>query len=124
VVIGSRYVAGGRVVGWSRLRHGVSRLANAYVRAVTGTAVRDATSGFRVWRRRALASLPLDELRSRGYAFQVEMLVAAAAGRLRVEEVPIVFRDRAAGQSKLSLRIVLESLLRPWLLKHAPSPSD
>jgi dolichol-phosphate mannosyltransferase len=114
VVIGSRYVPGGRIVNWPKRRRLLSRFANAYVRAVTRLDVRDCTSGYRCWRREALASLPLDRLSSDGYAFLVEMLYAAARRGCRVAEVPITFVERRLGESKLSRDVVIESAIAPW----------
>jgi dolichol-phosphate mannosyltransferase len=114
VIIGSRYVAGGRIVNWPLRRRLLSRFANAYVRTVTGLAVRDCTSGYRCWRRDALASLPLDRLTSDGYAFLVEMLYVAARRGCRVAEVPISFVERRLGESKLSRHVVIESAIAPW----------
>jgi dolichol-phosphate mannosyltransferase len=114
VVIGSRYVPGGRIVNWPLRRRLLSRFANFYVRTVTRLAVRDCTSGFRCWRRDALASLPLDRLTSDGYAFLVEMLYAAARRGCRVDEVPITFVERRLGESKLSRDVVVESAIAPW----------
>jgi dolichol-phosphate mannosyltransferase len=114
VVIGSRYVPGGRIVNWPLRRRLLSRFANAYVRAVTRLVVRDCTSGYRCWRRDALASLPLDRLTSDGYAFLVEMLYAAARRGCRVSEVPITFVERRLGESKLSSDVVIESAIAPW----------
>jgi dolichol-phosphate mannosyltransferase len=114
VVIGSRYVPGGRIVNWPLRRRLLSRFANAYVRAVTRLVVRDCTSGYRCWRRDALASLPLDRMTSDGYAFLVEMLYAAARRGCRVSEVPITFVERRLGESKLSSDVVIESAIAPW----------
>ena len=114
VVIGSRYVPGGRIVNWPLRRQLLSRFANTYVRAVTRLVVRDCTSGYRCWRRDALASLPLDRLTSDGYAFLVEMLYAAARRGCRVSEVPITFVERRRGESKLSGYVVVESAIAPW----------
>jgi len=114
VVIGSRYVPGGRIVNWPVHRRLLSRFANAYVRSVTKLAVHDCTSGFRCWRRDALASLPLDRLTSDGYAFLVEMLYVAARRGCRVAEVPITFVERRLGESKLSRDVVIESAIAPW----------
>jgi dolichol-phosphate mannosyltransferase len=114
VIIGSRYVAGGRIVNWPLRRRLLSRFANSYVRTVTGLAVRDCTSGYRCWRRDALASLPLDRLTSDGYAFLVEMLYVAARRGCRVAEVPITFVERRLGESKLSRDVVIESAIAPW----------
>jgi dolichol-phosphate mannosyltransferase len=114
VVIGSRYVPGGRIVNWPVHRRLLSRFANSYVRTVTKLAVHDCTSGFRCWRRDALASLPLDRLTSDGYAFLVEMLYVAARRGCRVAEVPITFVERRLGESKLSRDVVIESAIAPW----------
>jgi dolichol-phosphate mannosyltransferase len=126
VVIGSRYVPGGAVVNWPRRRRLLSRFANAYIRTVTRLNARDCTSGYRCWRRDALASVPLERFESDGYAFLVEMLFAAAAVPLRIAEVPITFVERRQGESKLTRAVLLESALMPWRLalsrKTAPPP--
>jgi len=114
VVIGSRYVPGGRIVNWPLRRRVLSRFANLYVRTVTRLAVHDCTSGFRCWRREALASLPFDRLTSDGYAFLVELLYAAARRGCRITEVPITFVERRRGQSKLSHDVLIESAIAPW----------
>ncbi len=113
LVIGSRYVPGGSVTNWSRLRLGLSRAGNAYARFCLGVDVRDATSGFRVYRRAALAELTRKPIRSDGYGFQVELVFRARNAAMSVAEVPIEFRERAHGQSKISRRIVVEAL---WLV--------
>jgi len=114
VVIGSRYVPGGRIVNWPLRRRVLSRFANLYVRTVTRLGVRDCTSGYRCWRREALASLPFDRLTSDGYAFLVELLYAAARRGYRITEVPITFVERRLGQSKLSQEVLIESAIAPW----------
>ena len=114
VVIGSRYVPGGRIVNWPLRRRVLSRFANLYVRTVTRLAVHDCTSGYRCWRREALASLPFDRLTSDGYAFLVELLYAAARRGCRITEVPITFVERRLGQSKLSHDVLIESAIAPW----------
>ncbi len=114
VVIGSRYVPGGRIVNWPLRRRLLSRFANIYVRGVTRLVVRDCTSGYRCWRREALALLPLDRLTSDGYAFLVEMLYAAARRGCRLTEVPITFVERRRGESKLSHDVIVESAIAPW----------
>jgi dolichol-phosphate mannosyltransferase len=119
VVVGSRYQQPRPTPGWSMSRRALSRLGNWYTRAVLRLAPYDCTSGFRCWRRDALARLDLARMRSRGYAIQVEMLVAAAHADLRVTEVPISFRQRAHGASKLSARIIGESAVLPWILRLA-----
>lgn len=116
VVIGSRYVPGGSVVNWPLRRRVLSRFANAYIRAVTRLEARDCTSGYRCWRREALASLPLDRFISDGYSFLVEMLYAAARRGRRIGEVPITFVERRQGESKLSRAVLLESAVTPWRL--------
>lgn len=121
VVIGSRYVPGGRIVNWPWRRRLLSRFANLYVRSVTRLVVHDCTSGYRCWRHEALAALPLDRLTSDGYAFLVEMLYAAARRRCRVAEVPITFVERRLGESKLSRDVVVESAIAPWrIIAHEP----
>jgi dolichol-phosphate mannosyltransferase len=116
LVIGSRYLNGVSVVNWPLRRIILSSLANWYVRTVTGLRVRDCTSGFRCWRREALARVPSERIRSEGYAFLVELLHEATRHGHRVVEVPIIFVERRQGESKLSLGVLLESLLTPWRL--------
>jgi dolichol-phosphate mannosyltransferase len=112
VAIGSRYVDGGGVSDWSGLRRAVSRGGSAYARAVLGVEVRDLTGGFKCFRREVLEAIDLDTIRSRGYAFQVEMTYRAIACGFRVVEVPIVFRERRAGASKMNLAIAAEAVWR------------
>ena len=116
VVIGSRYLTGVSVVNWPLHRIFLSACANRYVRAVTRISVADCTSGFRCWRRDALARLPLDRMVSNGYAFIVEMLFEASRRGCRIGEVPIIFVERRLGQSKVSGRVLVESLLGPCRL--------
>jgi len=116
VVIGSRYLRGVSVVNWPLRRIFLSAFANRYIRAITRLPVRDCTSGYRCWRREALARLPLDRVVSDGYAFLVEMLFEAASRGARIGEVPIIFVERRLGVSKLSSGVVLESMLTPWRL--------
>jgi dolichol-phosphate mannosyltransferase len=116
VVIGSRYIPGGRIMNWPMRRKLLSRFANVYVRLVTQLNVRDCTSGYRCWRREALASMPLDRFISDGYSFLVEMLYAAARRRRRIAEVPITFVERRLGESKLSRAVLVESAVAPWRL--------
>ncbi|MET0167192.1 MAG: polyprenol monophosphomannose synthase [Vicinamibacterales bacterium] len=116
LVIGSRYIPGGRIENWSRRRIVLSTFANRYVRAITRLQPQDCTSGFRCWRRDALLRLPLDRIASSGYAFQVEMAWEATAAGCPIVEVPITFVERRQGVSKLSWRIMLESMLLPWRL--------
>lgn len=116
VVIGSRYVPGGRIENWPRRRRMLSALANQYVRRITGLPVHDCTSGFRCWRREALESLPLDRIVSDGYAFLVELVWEARAAGCQIDEIPITFIERRRGASKLSWRVVGESVVLPWRL--------
>ena len=117
VVLGSRYVRGITVVNWPIERLLLSYFGNWYARRVTGIPVRDATGGFKCWRRDALARIDLDAVRSNGYAFQVEMNFRAWRGGSRLFEVPIVFVDRDTGDSKMNKRIGLEALWICWWLK-------
>ena len=116
VVIGSRYVPGGAIVNWPLRRRLLSRFANSYIRLVTRLSPRDCTSGYRCWRREALASVALDQSGSEGYSFLVEMLFAASVAGLTFAEVPITFVERRQGESKLSHAVLLESAITPWRL--------
>lgn len=119
LAIGSRYVGGGRVEGWSRARHALSRAGNLYARLILGFGVRDATSGFRCFRREVLAAIDLDSVSSTGYAFQIDMAYRAWLLGFRITEVPITFVERRAGTSKMSGSIALEalSLITSWGLR-------
>ena len=117
LAIGSRYVPGGGVSNWSLNRRLLSRFANVYVRVVTGLSIKDATAGYRCWRRGTLEQLPLATLKSNGYSFQVEMLWETVRRGLRVVEVPIVFVERAQGRSKLNSATIVESVWLPWRLR-------
>ena len=116
LVIGSRYVPGGRIVNWPRRRRFLSRFANLYIRGVTRLNACDCTSGYRCWRRDALAALPLDRFISDGYSFLVEMLYVASRQGCRIAEVPITFVERRQGESKLSRAVLVESAIAPWRL--------
>ncbi len=120
VVIGSRYVPGGAIVNWPARRLWLSRFANMYVRAITRINARDCTSGYRCWRREALASLPLDRFVSDGYSFLVEMLFIASRQGRRIAEVPITYVERREGQSKMSSAVIVESAVTPWRLIARP----
>jgi dolichol-phosphate mannosyltransferase len=116
LTIGSRYMEGGRVENWPMRRVMLSAFANAYIRTATGLRVRDCTSGYRCWRREALAKIPLDAITSDGYSFLVEVTFQAARAGLHIAEVPIVFVERRQGISKLSTSVLVESLVTPWRL--------
>ena len=112
LVIGSRYVPGGGVENWPWHRRFLSAGGNRYVRAVTGMPVRDATSGYRAFRRPVLEAIALRELRSDGYSFQLETALRTWRSGFRIREVPITFVERRAGASKISRSIVVEALWR------------
>jgi glycosyltransferase involved in cell wall biosynthesis len=116
LVIGSRYVPGGRIVNSPLRRTLLNAGANAYVRAVCSMPVRDCTSGFLVWRRDALASLPFHRIAAEGPAFLVRLLYEAVAIGCTVAEVPVTFVERERGHSTLSLRVIVESAVLPWTL--------
>ena len=116
LVIGSRYLYGVSVVNWPLHRIFLSAFANRYIRAVTRLSTTDCTSGFRCWRREALAQLPISRMVSDGYAFLVEMLYEAKMRTFRIGEVPIIFVERRQGQSKVSSSVLAESLWMPWRL--------
>lgn len=123
LVLGSRWVPGGRVVNWPASRLMLSRGGNAYTRLALGLPVLDATGGYRVYRAAALARLPLEEIHSHGYCFQVDMTRRIHAGGGRIVERPITFVERRVGESKMSRAIVLEALWRvtAWGLAHRVS---
>jgi dolichol-phosphate mannosyltransferase len=111
VVLGSRYVDGGKVSDWGPLRRAISRGGSSYARAALGIEVRDVTGGFKVFRREVLEAIDLGSISVQGYAFQVETTYRAIGAGFRVVELPITFQDRRVGESKMSGRIVLEAAL-------------
>lgn len=118
LVLGSRY-RGGKVtvVNWPMTRLLLSYGANIYARAITGLQLWDATGGFKCFRREVLEAIPLDRVRSNGYAFQIEMSFRAWKRGFRIAEIPIVFHDRTEGESKMSRRIVREAIWMVWRLR-------
>jgi dolichol-phosphate mannosyltransferase len=123
--IGSRYMNGGvSVVNWPLHRILLSAFGNRYIRLVTRLAASDCTSGYRCWRREALARMPIASMVSDGYAFLVEMLYDAHVRGLRIGEVPIIFIERRLGQSKLSSNVLIESLIMPWRLVLRSRPTS
>jgi dolichol-phosphate mannosyltransferase len=116
LVLGSRYLNGISVINWPLRRILLSWFANRYVRAITGLTTCDTTSGFRCWRRDALASLHVERFISQRYAFTVETVFEVARRGGRVGEVPIIFVERRVGASKMSGPVLLESMLMPWRL--------
>jgi dolichol-phosphate mannosyltransferase len=117
LVLGSRYVAGGGVTDWGRVRRLVSRGGSWYARIVLGLEVRDLTGGLKCFRREVLEAIDLPSVRSRGYAFQVELTYRAIRAGFCVVELPIVFRDRTRGRSKMSWRIAGEAALLVPLMR-------
>jgi dolichol-phosphate mannosyltransferase len=112
LVIGSRYVEGGGVSDWGPLRRLISRGGSSYARFILGVEVKDLTGGFKCFRREVLEAIDLGVVDARGYAFQIEITYRALRAGFRVVEVPIVFRDREAGKSKMDRSIVLEAIWR------------
>lgn len=118
LVLGSRYRNGRvTVVNWPMTRLLLSYFANIYARVVTGLELGDATGGFKCFRRSVLEAIPLDEVRSNGYAFQIEMSFRAVRKNFRITEIPIVFVDRTDGVSKMSKHIVREAIWMVWRLR-------
>ena len=116
LVVGSRYLNGIRIINWPLSRLMLSKSAATYVRWITGMPITDPTGGYKCFRRRALQALNLDEVRSNGYSFQIELTHKLWRQGLRVVEVPIVFTDRFHGHSKMSGNIISEALLMVWRL--------
>jgi len=112
LVIGSRYVPGGGVTEWGPVRRFISRGGSAYARVALGLPIRDLTGGFKCFRREVLEAIHLDTIEARGYAFQVETTYRAIKAGFRVAEIPIVFKDRADGTSKMTRSIVAEAMWR------------
>ena len=119
VALGSRYVPGGGTENWGRIRRLVSTGGSWYARKLLGVGIRDLTGGFKCYRRRVLERIDLDAIRARGYAFQIETTYRAIRAGFDVVEVPIVFADRTAGQSKMSRTIVLEAVTQVPALRFA-----
>ena len=116
-VIGSRYVTFGDTLNWDAERRALSWSANLYARLVLGTRIRDLTGGFNGWRSRALLAIGLRSLRSKGYAFEIELKHSVHAKGLKMIEFPITFEERRLGESKLGGGIALEAAVRVWFLR-------
>ena len=121
VAIGSRYISGVNVVNWPIQRLIISYGANIYTRLLTGLPLKDSTGGFKAWRREVLEAINLDNVRSQGYSFQIEMSYRAWLKGFRITEIPIIFVDRTIGESKMTRSIMLEAMvmiprLRLWKL--------
>ncbi len=119
LVLGSRYKTGVNVINWPMSRLLLSYGANLYARWITGMPLSDSTGGFKCFRREVLAALPLEKIRSNGYAFQIEMSYRAWKKGFRLAEIPIVFTDRVEGSSKMSKSIVREGVWVVWWLRFA-----
>jgi dolichol-phosphate mannosyltransferase len=117
LVLGSRYVTGINVINWPMSRLLLSYYANVYARLVTGMPVRDATGGFKCFRREVLEAVDLEKVGASGYAFQIEVTMRALKKGFRIKEMPIIFYDRDAGQSKMSKKIMWEAVWAVWLLR-------
>jgi dolichol-phosphate mannosyltransferase len=119
LVVGSRYLKGITVMNWPLSRLFLSVGANIYTRIVTGMPIKDATGGYKCFRREVLEALPLDNIKSDGYSFQIEMNYHAWKRKFRIVEIPIVFVDRQEGTSKMSRRIIYEAAFLVWKLRFA-----
>ncbi len=117
LVLGSRYISGVNVINWPISRLLLSYYANVYSRIVTGLPVKDATGGFKCFRREVLEAIDLDKVKSNGYSFQIEMSFRAWKKGFKIKEIPIVFEDRQLGQSKMSKKIVREAVWMVWRLR-------
>lgn len=117
LVLGSRYISGISVVNWPMRRLILSYMANLYTRIITGLPIKDATGGFKCFRRKVLESINLNSIKSNGYAFQIEMTFKAWKNKFSVSEIPIIFIDRTTGTSKMSKKIVREAIFMVWKLR-------
>jgi dolichol-phosphate mannosyltransferase len=116
-VMGSRWIPGGSTLNWGWARQFISRGGTGYARMILGYPVSDYTGGFNAWTRHVLESIDLDTIKSNGYSFQIELKYRALKKNFKAVEVPILFEDRRTGQSKMSLKIILEAIYRVWLLR-------
>ena len=117
LIIGSRYIHGVRVLNWPIQRLLLSYFANVYTRIVTGLPLKDATGGFKCYKRAVLEAIDLDRVKSNGYAFQIEMSFRAWKKGFRLQEIPIIFADRRSGSSKMSKHIIYEAFFMVWTLR-------
>ncbi len=118
MAVGSRYIAGGELdENWPLWRKALSGFGNAYARLILGIPIKDVTGGFRAWRRETLLGMPLGQVKSNGYGFQVEMAYLAHRCGYSIKEIPIYFADRRWGESKMSLAIQLEAAWRVWIIR-------
>jgi len=117
LVLGSRYISGVNVINWPMSRLLLSYFANVYTRIITGMPVRDATGGFKCFRREVLEAIDLDAVKSNGYTFQIEVSMRAWKKGFEIKEIPIVFTDRQEGASKMSRKIIREAIWMVWYLR-------
>lgn len=117
LVLGSRYINGVRVLNWPMARLLLSFFASVYTRIITGMPIKDATGGFKCFRKKVLEAIDLDKVRSNGYSFQIEMTFKAYSKGFKIKEIPIVFSDRVKGKSKMSKKIVREAVTMVWKLR-------
>lgn len=117
LIIGSRYINGVRIINWPIRRLLLSYAANVYTRVITGMPIKDATGGFKCFRREVLEAIDLEHVKSNGYAFQIEMNFKAFSKGFKLVEHPIIFADRTSGVSKMNRKIVYEAVFRVWKLK-------
>lgn len=117
LVIGSRYLTGVNVINWPLMRLFISVMANKYTRVITGMPITDCTSGYKCFRRTVLESIPMDQVRSNGYSFQIEVHFKVWKRGFRIKEIPIIFYDRTVGSSKMNRKIVFEAALMVWKLR-------
>lgn len=117
LVIGSRYINGVNVINWPMQRLLLSYFANSYARFITGLPVRDATGGFKCFRRKVLESINFQNIKSNGYSFQIEMNFKAWKNGFKIAEIPIIFADRVKGTSKMSKKIIREAVVMVWKLR-------
>lgn len=117
VVVGSRYVSGGGVVNWGLGRRIISRGGSVYARTILGVPIKDLTGGFNFWSRSIVEQIGMEEIRSDGYSFQIEMKYKAWLLGAKIKEVPIIFEDRFLGKSKMSQKIIIEAMAKVFLMR-------
>ncbi len=117
LVIGSRYIQGVNVINWPMKRLLLSYFANYYTKIITGLPLKDSTGGFKCFKRKVLEAIDLNQIKSNGYAFQIEMNYKAWIKGFKLKEISIIFMDRVAGTSKMSKKIVKEAIFRVWKLR-------
>ncbi|OGY41357.1 MAG: dolichyl-phosphate beta-D-mannosyltransferase [Candidatus Buchananbacteria bacterium RBG_13_39_9] len=117
LVIGSRYIKGGGIQGWSKIREIISRLGCFYAQIILGLKINDLTGGFKCYRREVLAEIDLDGVQSNGYMFQIEMTYKTFKKSFKIKEMPIIFFERSQGKSKFNRKIIWEAIINCWKLR-------